>query len=145
MVCTNKKVGGLGVRGLHKLNKALLGKWLWCFANERNSLWRETTRRKFRESQGGWCSGECRNSFGIGLWKEIRKGWDMVRLNAKFVVGVGSRVRFWKDVWGGEEALCITFPTLFSLAVRKDALIREVWDTSNEGGWTPRFSRPFND
>ena len=52
----------------------------------------------------------------------------MVRLNAKFVVGDDSRVRFWKDVWGGEEALCIMFPTLFSLAVRKDALIREVWD-----------------
>ena len=63
----------------------------------------------------------------------------MVRLNAKFVVGDGSKVRFWKDVWGGEEALCITFPILFSLAVRKDALIREVWDTY------PQFSRPFND
>ena len=69
----------------------------------------------------------------------------MVRLNAKFVIGDGSRVRFWKDVWGGEQALCITFPTLFSLAVRKDALIREVLDTSNEGGWTPQFSRPFNE
>ena len=69
----------------------------------------------------------------------------MVCLNAKFVIGDGSRVRFWKDVWSGEEAFCIMFPTLFSLAVRKDALIKEVWDTSNEGGWTPRFSRPFND
>ena len=27
-VCTDKKVGGLRVRDLHKLNKALLGKWL---------------------------------------------------------------------------------------------------------------------
>ena len=45
----------------------------------------------------------------------------------------------------GEEALCITFPTLFSLAVQKDAMIREIWDVSNDGGWSPRFSRPFND
>ena len=44
------------------------------------------------------------------------------------MVGDGSRIRFWKDVWGGEEALCITFPTLFSLAVQKDAMIREIWD-----------------
>ena len=69
----------------------------------------------------------------------------MVRLNVKFVVGDGSKIRFWKDVWGGEEALCITFLTLFSLTVQKDALLREIWDESNEGGWTPRFSRPFND
>ena len=144
-VCTDKKVGGLGVRGLHKLNKALLGKWIWRFANERNSLWREAIRRKFGETQGGWCSGECRNSFGTNLWKEIRKGWEVVLLNAKFVIGDGSRVSFWKDVWGGKEALCRAFPTLFSLVIRKDAFIREVWDTSNEGGWTPHFSRPFND
>ena len=43
---------------------------------------------------------------------------------------------------GGEEALCITFLTLFSLAVQKNAMI---WDVSNDGGWSPRFSRPFND
>ena len=98
MVCTDKKVGGLRVRGLHKLNKALLGKWLWRFANERNSVWREAIRKKFGESQGGWCSGECKNSFGTGLWKEIRKGWEVVLLNAKFVIGDGSRIRFWKDV-----------------------------------------------
>ena len=144
-VCTDKKVGGWGVRGLHKLNKALLGKWIWRFANERNSLWREAIRREFGEMQGGWCSGECRNSFGTGLWKEIRKDWEVVLLIAKFVIGDGSRVSFWKDVWVGEEALCKAFSTLFSLAVRKEALIREVWDTWNEGGWAPRFSRPFND
>ena len=86
-----------------------------------------------------------RNSFGIGLWKKIRKDWEVVLLNVKFVIGDGSRVSFWKDVWGGEEVLCRAFLTLFSLAVRKEALIREVWDISNESGWTTRFSRPFND
>ena len=46
---------------------------------------------------------------------------------------------------GGDEALCLTFPTLFSLAVQKDVMIRESWDDSFDGGWIPRFSRPFND
>ena len=39
----------------------------------------------------------------------------------------------------------MAFPTMFSLIVRKEALIREVWDILNEGGWTLCFSRPFND
>ena len=134
-VCIEKKVGGLGVRGLYKLNRAWLGKWNWRFANEMNSLWRETIRRKFFEMQGGWCSGESRNSFGTCLWKEIRKDWEVVLKKAKFVIGDGSRVNFWKDAWCGEVALCMAYPTLFSLAVRKEALIREVWDISNEGGF----------
>ena len=31
------------------------------------------------------------------------------------MIGDGSRIRFWKDVWSGEEALCRAFSTLFSL------------------------------
>ena len=34
-VCTYKKKGGLSVRSLSKLNKALLCKWNWRFSNER--------------------------------------------------------------------------------------------------------------
>ena len=37
-VCLDKKDGGLQVRCLNKLNKALLCKWLWCFPNEGFSL-----------------------------------------------------------------------------------------------------------
>ena len=37
-VCSDIKGGGLGVRCFHNLNRAMLSKWLWCFANERGSL-----------------------------------------------------------------------------------------------------------
>lgn len=33
--------GGLGVGSLDKRNTALLMKWLWRFATEKNSLWRK--------------------------------------------------------------------------------------------------------
>ena len=79
------------------------------------------------------------------MWKEIRKDWEVVLKNTKFVIGDDSKVSFWKDAWCGEVTLCMVYPTLFSLAVRKETLIREVWDISNEGEWTPCFSRPFND
>ena len=40
----------------------------------------------------------------------------------------------------------MSFPTLFNLAIHKDARVAEVWDSSREeGGWSLIFSRPLND
>ncbi|RVW90826.1 putative ribonuclease H protein [Vitis vinifera] len=75
IVCMEKKDGGLGIRNLFRLNKALLGKWCWRFTSEQDSLWKQVIVRKFGEEDGGWCSGDSRESHGVGLWKAIRKGW----------------------------------------------------------------------
>ena len=62
------------------------------------------------------------------------------------LVGNGRRVRFWKDFFYGEQPLSITFPSLFSLAVNKEALVADLWNlVGEEGGWSPHFSRSFND
>ena len=37
IVCMEKKDGGLGIRNLSRLNRALLGKWCWRFASEQDS------------------------------------------------------------------------------------------------------------
>ena len=39
-VCQAKDLGGLGVLRIVLFNRALLEKWLWRFAVERNRLWR---------------------------------------------------------------------------------------------------------
>ena len=41
-VCSDRRMGGLGVRHLHLLNKALLCKWICCFASEREAFWRQS-------------------------------------------------------------------------------------------------------
>ena len=114
-VCTEKKKGGLGLRRLSILNKALMCKWCWRFANERDSHWRKVIRCKFGEDYGGWCSGDINGGFGVGLWKEIRKEWPQLLQNTYPALGNGSRINFWKDAWCGEEALSLTFPNLFRL------------------------------
>jgi hypothetical protein len=40
-VCDPIQCGGLGIRNLVTFNQALLGKWLWRYATEREALWRK--------------------------------------------------------------------------------------------------------
>ena len=49
-------------------------------------------------------------------------------------MGNGRRLRFWKDVWCGKEALCDSFPSLYALAANKEALVVDLWDSSREEG-----------
>ena len=72
-VCLEKSRGGLGVRSLSKMNKALLCKWCWWFPNERDSLWRLVISTKFGEEDGGWNTSDIRGGYGTGLWTDIRK------------------------------------------------------------------------
>ena len=63
-----------------------------------------------------------------------------------FSISDGRRVSFWKDVWCGEEALCYVFPSLFNLAVHKEAMVADMWGCGREeGGWSPTFLRSLND
>ncbi|RVW55484.1 Retrovirus-related Pol polyprotein from transposon RE1 [Vitis vinifera] len=82
----------------------------------------------------------------VGLWKEISKEGLLLLNNVSFSVEDGKRVRFWKDTWCGNIPLCEAYPSLFDLAVSKDARVADCWDSMGEvGGWNPRFLRPFND
>ena len=145
-VCTEKKKGGLGLRRFSILNKALLCKWCWRFANEMDSFWIKVIRCKFGEDYGGWRSGDINGGFGVGLWKEIRKEWPQLIQNTYLALGNGSRISFWKDAWCGEEALSLTFPNLFRLTAQKYARVADLWNwDSEEGGWNPIFLRSFND
>ena len=109
-MCLSKEKGGLGIRGHLNLNRAIIGKWSWRFAIEDNTPWKDLIKTN------------------IGLWKEIRKVTLLLKSNNVFLVGEGSRVRFWEDTWCGSNPLYTTFPHLYSLVDSKGANVAEVWD-----------------
>ena len=61
-------------------------------------------------------------------------------------MGDGRKMKFWKNKWYGNFALCNSFPSLYAFAYSKEAWVVELWDPSGEEGVrSPSFSRPFND
>jgi hypothetical protein len=93
-----KGFGGLGVRNMVMFNKALMGKWLWRYALERDALWRKVVDFKYGSMRGGCCSKEVGSSFGFGVWKSIRRGCDAFADHVRYEIGNGSKILFWHDV-----------------------------------------------
>ncbi|RVW30293.1 Transposon TX1 uncharacterized 149 kDa protein [Vitis vinifera] len=89
VVCTHKKMGGLGIRNLSILNRALLCKWSWRFAVERDSYWKLIISTKYGVERGGWSTCGAREGHGVGLWKEISKEGLLLLNNASFSAGDG--------------------------------------------------------
>jgi hypothetical protein len=94
-ICTPIKVGGLGFRNLIQFNRALLGKWMWRYDLEREALWRLVIEVKYGSLRGGWCSTEVVGTYGMSVWKHIRRGWETFYKFVRFGVGGGYNVRFW--------------------------------------------------
>jgi hypothetical protein len=95
---------------------------------------------------GGWCSKEVGDSFGFGVWKSIRRGWDAFAVHVRYEIGNGSKVLFWHDVWCGEIPLKTLFSELFLIARGKDAWVEENMQRQNGTIlWNILFSRPVHD
>ena len=76
-VCALLSLGGLGIRRLRLFNKALLGKWLWCYGLERDALWRRVIEgncaNEWKRFGGGFTSLVL-GPYEVSLWRNIRQG-----------------------------------------------------------------------
>ena len=69
--------GGLGIRNLRTFNLALLGKWLWRYAMEREAYWKSVVEVKQGCMNGGWCTKVLEGPYGVGVWKHIWREWEV--------------------------------------------------------------------
>ena len=97
-VCMPVQNGGLGIWWLRRFNSALLGKWLWRYGMERDSLWRKVIEAKYKVEGAGWCTEPVLGTYGVSVWKSIRHSWLDFSKFLQFDVGDGTRIKFWADV-----------------------------------------------
>jgi hypothetical protein len=103
-------------------------------------------KEKYEEQDGGWCSKEVSGTFGIGLWKHIRRGWDMFARNVRFEVGLGSKILFWHDTWCGNQPLKHAYPSLYRIARYKEAWVKDNFGWRNGVvEWNVIFIRSIQD
>lgn len=122
-ICNSVNQGGLGIRSMRELNKALFYKWLWRFGAKRSLIWKQVVSAKYGEGMYDWSCRMPTGSMGCGLWKEINM--DVFFSFIKFKVNKGDRVKFWLDVWCSREPLKDLFPSCFSLAISRNGSVQE--------------------
>nr|CAN75355.1 hypothetical protein VITISV_002476 [Vitis vinifera] len=81
IIYSDKSKGRLGVRYLTSLNKAFL----------RDLFGKKSLAKNVGEEEGGWRSSKVRDGYRFGLWKAIRKDWDLLGSKVTFSVGNGRR------------------------------------------------------
>lgn len=93
-ICKLSVNGGIEIRRIRDANKALLAKWLWRYAVDRDSLWRRMIVKKYGETNH-WESKRLSCSYGVSCWKGIINqlddfkkslGW-MLNLNSSLIFG----------------------------------------------------------
>jgi len=78
---------------------------------------------KYRSVRGGWCSLPPARSYGVSVWKYVRRGWDTFAKHVRLEVGDGYHVRFWHDLWCGNRPLKLCYPIVYTLARFPDACV----------------------
>jgi hypothetical protein len=82
----------------------------------------------------------------VGLWKNIRMGWSLFCRHTSLILGNGSRIRFWDDVWCGEMPLKEAFPFLYGIACDKNAPVAaNLVSESGSIKWDVSFIRAAHD
>lgn len=92
-ICKPKDVGGLGIRRLYDMNRALIAKLGWLLSKNPNSLWSWIILAKYLKNHSFFDIPPSRES--SWFWKGITATSDLVHAGACYLV----KINIWTDPW----------------------------------------------
>ena len=112
LVYNPKEVGGLGLGKISLRNQALLRKWLRRYPKESTTLWHKVILSIYGTHPNGWNPNYRVRWSHRCPWKAIAQLLQVFSTNTCFVAGDGFKIRFWEDLWWGDQPFCVQFPSL---------------------------------
>ena len=74
-------------------------------------------------------------------WKAIAQVFQVFSPIVHLVVGNGERIRFWEDLWWGNQTLCSQFADLYRVISVKNLTVSNVLGNSFPRSWNFNFRR----
>ena len=78
-------------------------------------------------------------------WKAITHILQVFSTHTHFAVGDGTKIRFWEDLWWGDQLLCLQLPRLFRVTTTKNLSISAIWGNNISLSWDLIFHRNLTD
>uniref|UniRef100_A0A251VET6 Putative reverse transcriptase zinc-binding domain-containing protein n=1 Tax=Helianthus annuus TaxID=4232 RepID=A0A251VET6_HELAN len=133
LVCTPKYEGGLGIRRVGDMNKALMSSHIWSIVSKRDSLWVDWVHSYRLKGKSFWvCKTPASSCWS---WRKISQLGPLVRNHFWSEVGNGASTSAWYDIWSELGPLA----DFLSPRVITDADFRledSVADVHSNGGWS---------
>ena len=145
VVSRPREMGGLGFGKTSMRNSALLGKWLWRFPRERSGLWHKVIASIYGTHPNGWDANMVVRWSHRCPWKAIAQVFQEFSPFVRLVVGNGERIRFWEDLWWGNQTLCAQFADLYRVISVRNLTVSNVLGNSFPLSWNFNFRRNLTD
>ena len=145
VVCRSKEQGGLGFGRISLRNCALLGKWLWRFSREGEGLWHKVIASIYGTHPNGWDANTVVRWSHKYPWKAIAQFFNMFFQFTRLAVGNGERIRFWEDLWWGDQSFCSQYPDLYRVIYVRNLSILVVLGPSPPPSLDLQFRRNLTD
>nr|CAN67969.1 hypothetical protein VITISV_025092 [Vitis vinifera] len=132
---------GLGIGKIPLRNRAFLGKWLWRFPRESTTLWHQVILSIYETHLNGWDVNTLVRWPHRCPWKAIAQVFQDFSKYTRFVVGDGEKIRFWEDLWWGDQIFKDQYPRLFRVVMDKNIPISSILGSARPFSWNFNFRR----
>jgi len=125
-LCQPKKQGGLGIQNLNLKNKCPLSKWLFKLCNV-EVIWQELLRNKYRKTKM-----LCQVIKKLGdshFWLSLMSVKDQFLNLGCFNLQAGTQIRFWEDIWLGNQPLKSQYPSPYNIVLKRYATVAEMFSS----------------